>query len=378
MQAGTLIATILRHDRKVASYKIALIRSLNDLALGYAHLGENNAALAIPLRSLANFWIAYYWPFVSAARPIKQGIHPADKQDISFRPALTQLRQEWEKVIDGNSLPSDGFYLVGEFQSAHRRSNYPDALIAAYDRTIRDIVDAIQQPVRYAGPGQYSVFKPPKPWKDLQSTSPYIVCIPGTQPYERCIVVDSELWTSFADLSLWIEALCIHEWSLFTENVSGLSRGSVYTLLTDRPGNRRPLTWERNQVEILMMEGHIFECPWTGKKLTTASYDLDHLLPLSAYPINELWNLVPANADFNRHKKRDRLPNPTTLQAAKPRLIKAYQNYTTSQQLATVLLYDALMRFNGKVTENDLPGSLATCATQFIETIASARNLATF
>ena len=179
------------------SYKIALIRSLNDLALGYAHMGENCVALAVPLRSLAVFWIAYYWPFVSAAQPIQQGIHPENKQDISFRPALTILRLAWEQLIGVNSLASDGFYLISEFQSSHRRSNYPTEMITAYDRAIRDISDAIQQPVRYAGPGQYSVFDPPQTWTQLLATRHHIVCIPGTQPNERCIVVDAELWISF-------------------------------------------------------------------------------------------------------------------------------------------------------------------------------------
>lgn len=378
MNASALIATILRHDRKTASYKIALIRSLNDLALGYAHLGENGVALAVPLRSLAAFWVAYYWPFVLAAQPIQQGIHPANKQDISFRPALTQLRREWEEVIGSNALASDGFYLVGEFQSAHRRSNYPADLIAAYDRAIKDIADAIQQPVRYAGPGQYSVFDPPQTWRKLQAAQQHLVCIPDTKSNERCIVVDAELWASFTELSLWIEALCIHEWSLFTEGISGLERGMVYTLLTDRPGNRRPLTWERNQVEVLMMEGRVFECPWTGRKLTMQSYDLDHLLPLSAYPINELWNLVPADADFNRNKKRDRLPGVPALQAARPHMISTYKHYSNSKALAAVLEHDALMRFNDKIETDDLPGSLAACTVQFIQTFASVRNLASF
>ncbi len=378
MNAGTLIATILRHDRKTASYKIALIRSLNDLALGYAHIAETGTSVAVPLRSLAAFWVAYYWPFVSPSTPIKQGIHPANKQDISFRASLTTLRQAWEQVIGGVFKAADGFYLVSEFQSAHRRSNYPATLISAYHQAIADITDAIQQPVRYAGPGQYSVFAPPQPWKQLQTHHQNIVCIPGTHPSERCIVVDPELWASLNELSLWIEALCIHEWSLFTESISGLSRGAVYTLLTDRPDNRRPLTWERNEVEILMMEGKVFECPWTGRRLTKESYDLDHLLPLSAYPINELWNLVPADADFNRNKKRDRLPGAAALLAARPRLIATYRHYSDSQALAIVLQQDALARFNGKIEQNDLPGSLAVCTAQFIEMIGSARNLASF
>ena len=73
---------------------------------------------------------------------------------------------------------------------------------------------------------------------------------------------------TFQELSLWIEALCIHEWCLFTETTeTGSQRGITYTLLTARPDNRRPLTWERNQMEILMMEGQVFECPWTHKVL---------------------------------------------------------------------------------------------------------------
>ncbi len=71
-------------------------------------------------------------------------------------------------------------------------------------------------------------------------------------------MIEPALWRTFREASLWVEALCIHEWCLFTENVQQLSevtvdRGDIYQLLTDRPDNRRPLTWERNQVELLMM-----------------------------------------------------------------------------------------------------------------------------
>jgi hypothetical protein len=32
-------------------------------------------------------------------------------------------------------------------------------------------------------------------------------------------------------------------------------------LLTNRPDNRRPLDWERNQIDLLMMEGRVFDHP---------------------------------------------------------------------------------------------------------------------
>jgi len=378
MDADILIATILRHDRKVSSYKIALIRSLNDITLGYAHLGGKGTALAIPLRSLATFWVAYYWPFTSVNRPIMQGVQQGNKQDISFRNSMTLLHQSWEKFIGGNSLPSDGFYLTSEFQSQHRRNNYPPDLISCFNQAINDISRSIQYPIRYAGPGQYSVFNPPETWENLNHNKNNIICIPGTHPRERCVVVDANLWESFKNLSLWIEALCIHQWSLFTENICKEDRGRVYKLLTARPENRRPLTWERNQVEILMMEGKIFKCPWTGRKLYTNNYDLDHILPLSIYPINELWNLIPSDPQFNRNKKRDRLPSFSVLAKARPHFENSYNQYTNSQSLLSVLKEDSIQRFNGRVEIDNLPRSLANCAIEFIEIFTSSRNVNTF
>jgi hypothetical protein len=92
----------------------------------------------------------------------------------------------------------------------------------------------------------------------------------------------------------------IHQWALFTEAVLqgehlSISRGQAYALLTARPDDRRPLSWERNRLDLLMLEGHSFTCTWTGRQLDQpGGYDLDHLVPLAIYPMNDPWNLVPA------------------------------------------------------------------------------------
>jgi hypothetical protein len=54
--------------------------------------------------------------------------------------------------------------------------------------------------------------------------------VPGTQPSDVCVV----------------------------------DRGAVYRLLTDQPDNRRPLTLERNRIDLLLLEGPSFECPLDG------------------------------------------------------------------------------------------------------------------
>ena len=55
MDSGRLISNILRHDSRTASYKLASIRSLGDVALGFPHIDEGAAHIAVPLRLLASF-----------------------------------------------------------------------------------------------------------------------------------------------------------------------------------------------------------------------------------------------------------------------------------------------------------------------------------
>ena len=66
--ASRTIATILRHDAKVTSYKLALIRAVNDVVLSFPDAGSHDQPIAIPLRVLAEYWLAYYWPFADPRR----------------------------------------------------------------------------------------------------------------------------------------------------------------------------------------------------------------------------------------------------------------------------------------------------------------------
>ena len=140
-----------------------------------------------------------------------------------------------------------------------------------------------------------------------------------------------------------------------------------------RPDNRQALTWERNHVNVLLMEEHRFVCPWTGKLITRpGDYDLDHLLPLSFYPVNELWNLLPVDRVFNQHVKRDRLPSAERLVAALPGLAASYSTYAQSAALGTALQQDVALRF-GTLAGGDFPARLAARTVAFIDDVATAR-----
>jgi hypothetical protein len=93
-------------------------------------------------------------------------------------------------------------------------------------------------------------------------------------------------------------------------------------------------------------------------------------------PINELWNLLPADPKFNSHQKRDRLPSFTRLQTAQPYLELAYQHYGSSSLLSIALQEDIVIRFSN--SGSMIPKTLAIAVVNLLETIASSRNLARF
>ena len=298
-----VISTILRHDSKQTSYKIALLRALNDVVLAYPDVSGEEGDVEVPLRMLAEAWVAYYWPFVAPEAQVMQGVRSLrgeqQRQDVGFRAHLAGLRLEWEAIY-GPSGSAGGWHLTEHLRVARKRDGYPRALLKRYRDTLARIATALRQPIRYAGPGEWSVFGRPRALRGLAG----VVALPGARPDDVCLVVDGALWRAFRDVSLWVEALCIHEWSQFTERVAdGTTRGEAYALLTERPDNRLPLDWERNQVDLLMLEGARFHCPWTGAPLGPGAYDLDHIVPLAVYPFHELWNLVPSNAAFNRNRQ---------------------------------------------------------------------------
>ena len=151
------------------------------------------------------------------------------------------------------------------------RDGYPAVFLKTYAATLKRVRTALAQPIQYAGPGRWSVFAKPAALGALEG----VAAVPGASAGDVCVVVPADLWQAFRDVSLWVEALCIHEWSLFTERIAETAtRRAAYTLLTARPHHRLPLHWERNQVDLLLAEGVRLTCPWTGRPLGTRGYDL--------------------------------------------------------------------------------------------------------
>ena len=369
-----VISTILRHDRKVNSYKIALLRALNDVVLAYPDVQHAGRPIAVPLRLLAESWIAYYWPFVAPDGEVLQGPRSRRdgrrRNDMGFRPQLRDLRRAWE-AVHGPSGAAGGWLLVDHMRVPRTRASYDAAFAERYRATLKQVAISLRQPLQYAGDGEWSVFTKPVHARAAGEATR----VPGTDPNEPVTILDPELWNAFRDISLWVEALAIHEWSLFTERVAGVTRGRAYQLLTERPDNRLPTSWERNRVGLLIDEGHEIRCPWTGKRLDRTGFDIDHIVPVSVHPFHELWNLVPSDATFNRNRNRARLPTRETLDRALPRLAATYGMYAREPELERALRSDVALRFTGAPTS---PDAIARSVADFTESIGTLRNVARF
>jgi hypothetical protein len=90
---------------------------------------HTTSGLRFPCKSWAEYWVAYYWPFVDSRAPVSQGPHSLRNGtlaiDMAFRPALATLREAWQEVVGEAVRPSDGFFLINEFRVARRRAGYP-------------------------------------------------------------------------------------------------------------------------------------------------------------------------------------------------------------------------------------------------------------
>ena len=110
-------------------------------------------------------------------------------------------------------------------------------------------------------------------------------------------------------------------------------------------------------------------------------YDLDHLLPLSVYPTNELWNLVPCDPGFNQGRKKGMLPTRERLNQAEALVEKTYRSYMEHPELSAVLLNDARQRFSTVTADrscDSFPTELAGAVCRMLCRVGKARRLPLF
>lgn len=132
--------------------------------------------------------------------------------------------------------------------------------------------------------------------------------------------VPVNLWRALVRFDVWIEPALIAEWVRLMKGYAErqgrtLEEGRIaQAMVWSEPA--RDVAVARQRALQLMDGGQRLFCVWSGWVLTPESLDVDHCLPRTAWPCDDLWNLMPAHAQVNRQAKRNRLPSAERLRGA--------------------------------------------------------------
>jgi hypothetical protein len=287
------IESIINRDRKTATYKLALLKALCDIAQVETNTvsWDRSGNVHVPVDSVVRKWTEYYWPVVSADVFIPQtrGEHAGYKKPIAFRRSLTQLADYYRDLGGLQQFIFD--------RNNNRISSGASELAAAVRRKIRTAL--INGPVYYAGGGNSK----DKPFDYDRET--------------KTVVFHSDIWREFVLLGHWIGDSINIRWAELTRELSrdSLQLDEIIHLFMVDTAPERNVSAARE----LYAGTTGLECVWSGKSLS-ARFDVDHAIPFALRHDNSLWNLFPADPGVN-NRKRDKLPTQKLVEKNKEKLI---------------------------------------------------------
>lgn len=298
------IESVLRNDRKTASYKLALLRAFCDIAEQDDHAVEwnPNGTIAMPVMRIAELWLAYYWPLLSTPDLIPQNNSEAKGiNSIAFRAQLESLIQLASTHFHIQNASAQELFSV--FMLAWKANKLPKELQQQLKRTLSKIRSAIiNGPVRFASGGEMFTHN-----KATDSVS-----------------VDADLWLEFCLTGYWVRDSLIMRWAelcrQFGVTLPHVHIGLVLERLLMKPQVER----EQGIARGIYQQHSDLRCVWTNAALTPQRMDVDHALPYSLWQNNDLWNLLPAEKQVN-NRKRDRIPCNEVLLNSMDRIIGNWQ-----------------------------------------------------
>lgn len=286
---------IVVNDNKSSTYKLALLRTLVRIADAHpgAVLDKHDGTVAISLGLVALYWIRLFKRLVDSN--IQQSSDPA--KGLGFVKA-----NGWGVL---QHLTADDF-AIGNL--------YTGEQAAAFQQLMTDTLSTIKAgPVTYIWQGHKDnrLFSMQRSKTKRQSA--VLVDKTFLDGYGNFILRE-DMWNCFRQYGCWIEPLLIQQWIAEMQKYP-LNQQQQFSLDTYHANLRwldkkHDTQLVRRKVEELRQQGADVCSVWSGSSLY--SYDIDHCVPFSYWPNNDLWNLLPASTQENR-LKRDRLPSQSRL-----------------------------------------------------------------
>lgn len=287
---------IVVNDNKSSTYKLALLRTLVRIAEAHpgAVIDRQDGQVGIALGLVALYWIRLFKRLVDS--DMQQNADPA--KGLGFvKP------DGWGKLA---KLTADDF-AIGNFYTGEEAQ--------ALQQLFADTLSTIKAgPVTYIWQGEKSntLFRVERHKVAKRS---HVLIDRDFLASFGCFVLSEDLWNCFRQYGCWIEPLLVQQWiaemQKYQRNAERqISLESYHNQLRwlDQQHDTRLV---RQKVAGLRSSGAQVCSVWSGAPLY--SFDIDHCVPFSYWPNNDLWNLLPASQAENR-KKRDRLPSQSRMQ----------------------------------------------------------------
>lgn len=294
------LQSVLFEDRKTATYKLALLRALCDIAQTTPALRFlNESDVAVPLGLVIERWIAYYWPLMGL-------------------PQLTgSRRMEFEAPLSELSQLFSGDYF------AFRRGLESDRLDTAAIKALQTVASVIAKTLRRGpiehsgtalGDATFTWMAAPK-----QRAVPPLTSL--THNY-GLLVLSGGLWREFRENGLWFADSVLLQWAELVNRFTAgkISVGDVLARLVATQDSER----DTQAARLLYSEKPDLACVWSDKPLAGRAFEVDHILPWALTHSNDLWNLMPAAPRVN-HEKSDRIPAFEFFVDRKPEIVENWR-----------------------------------------------------
>lgn len=306
---GTGALPLLRHiilnDDKSSTYKPALLRVLCRIASSAGGLARahDDERVAVPLGLVALYWLRLFKPLLASDLPQSPGNRGYEQ--LGF---VTHGLRALEAV-------SHHDLRIGMRFGSEVSAALHEALRAA----CRTIIAMPARYMTYPGGGAILVGQ-----RQASRGRPEVMTLDAAylQSFGE-LFVPAHIWRALQRFQVWIEPALIAEWSRLMAFYAGrqgrtLAPGAIEAATAwSEPG--RDVAAAREQALRLAQAGGV-HCVWSGRLLSADRLDIDHCFPWSAWPCDDLWNLLPSDPRINREKKRDRLPGDGLLRAAQERI----------------------------------------------------------
>jgi len=311
--AFPFIRHVAINDEKSATHKFALLRVLLRIADGHpgAVLRREPSPFGdrviLPVGLVALYWCHQYKDLIDKHNIFQR---PGDDHNMGF-----MKDNGWHKLT--HRTASD--YRIGNLFTGDEAM----ALHRVISHSVNNIAEMPAQKIKYSD-SKKTVFEVNK--RTVRAKESIFLDLKTLEQWGEFSLPES-VWLAFNRYACWIEPVLVSEW---VKTMASYSGNSEYKTPENQYHLYQALNWEdpkRTTIEVrnrfeqlkkLYPNSELLHCVWSENTLKK-NYDIDHSMPFSRWPNNDLWNLLPTDCEIN-NQKSDRLPTEHKLKSAKNRI----------------------------------------------------------